>query len=314
MTASAEALLPCLFKTTQYGGNKSAIAKKAETLFMNLSNLIDRVGIERVGFHTLTFKENLVDQIEAQRRWNNYACNFLRKEVSEHICAVERQKRGAIHFHVVASFPGDIRTGFDFEAARCASDARKRADYGAQREFERLYFASANDNLREFWRKVGNTRNPGAADAHGFGRCETLPVLSNSAAISRYVGAYVGSEWSNRRPMDRGMRTIRYSLLERKASIRWAWANGNGPVWRRGCSVLGAIFQTDDLKSALGSRWAWNWRKEISAFGRHYDRVFSWLERNVSDNLDRGGATALASRMAEVILQHEAEKARALGC
>ena len=42
-----------------------------------------------------------------------------------------------------------------------------------------VYFASANDDLREWWRLVCEK-----APAYGFGRCETLPILSNSKALA----------------------------------------------------------------------------------------------------------------------------------
>src|ERR1017187_5868381 len=122
-----------LFETTQSElsrmpvANRSATAKKAETLYANLSGLIERVGIERVGFVTLTTADNCTNRVEAQRRFNSFATNVLRPEAVEHIAVPERQERGAIHFHLAAAFPWDIRTGFDF-AAVSHSGALKRED------------------------------------------------------------------------------------------------------------------------------------------------------------------------------------------
>ena len=75
--------LPCLFVTITSNPSKivpdplppkadinlSAYAKKAETLFINLDGLIRRVGIERVGFVTLTFAERIVEYKDASKRF-----------------------------------------------------------------------------------------------------------------------------------------------------------------------------------------------------------------------------------------------------
>lgn len=264
--------LPCLFVSSESVlqqravsiGSKSYLARKAETLFLNLDDMIKRQGLNCVGFETLTFKENLVDRVEAQRRFHSLEVNFLSLKLLEFVCAVQRQIRGAIHYHLICSFPFDIRSGFDFDACRAANRAKKLGDFAEFKRLEAIYFVSANPALRAWWKEMR-----AAAERFGFGRCETLPVLSNAEAVGRYVGTYVQTEVANRQRRDKGLRTLRYSLLSRKASSRWAWALGAGRNWRMGCAVLGAILQTDDFSEVLGKRWAFNWRKTISAFGRH---------------------------------------------
>lgn len=291
--------LPCLLKTTQ-PNRCNPTAKKAETLYLNLTDLCERRGIERIGFHTLTFVENVKSRFEAQKRFNSYATHYLRHVVTDYIATVERQQRGAIHYHLLVAFPFDIRSGFDFAAARSASAAHKVGDREAQRRFMSDVIRSANDNLRRFWNDQRD-----AAKRYGFGRCETLPVLSNTAAVSRYVGGYVASEWENRLPEDKGLRTIRYGLEHRAASIRWAWAKGGGEIWRRGCRVLSAVLGTSEFGTTLGNRWGYNWGKEIMAYGRHWEKCLAFCERTLSDEDDLSARFEFCARMAETIWEHE---------
>jgi len=275
---------------------------------MNLQDLISRVGLEKVGFLTLTFAENVVSRKEAQRRFNSFATNFLRAHCPEYVCAVERQKRGAIHFHLVCAFRYDIRTGFDFEACSAANVWKKAGDLAAHRRLQSAYFASANDNLRAWWALVRE-----AAPKYGFGRCETLPILSNSAGVARYVGSYVGTEYQMRELRDKGMRTLRYRLEHRAASVRWAWAEGTGRSWRRGCAVLASILGCDDLTEALGKRWAWGWRESVGLFGRHWEAC-SVVVAELSDHWSREERITRAAALADTLKRWEAEHPEASVC
>jgi hypothetical protein len=285
--------------------------------------MVQRNGLTNVGFVTLTFKENLRDRDEAQRRFNSFATNFLRRELEEFVVTVERQARGALHYHLVAAFADDIRSGFDFEACAESNRCRDAGDTEGKAVWARRYYASANQFLRGWWKAVRDS-----ASAYGFGRCETLPVLSCAAGLARYVGGYVGSEWLNRRSEDRGLRTIRYSLKHRAASVCWAWVADNGATWRLGLGVLGALLnvggihwersipgdessplvQTEGFTALLGKRWAWSWRNEISVFGRHATACLNWISREVSDETDFADRVACASELAEELLAHEKRK------
>jgi hypothetical protein len=261
--------------------SRSATAKKAETLYANLSSLVERVGIERVGFVTLTTVDNCTERSEAFRRFRAFASGVLRPERVESICIPERQERGAIHFHLAAAFPWDIRTGFNFAAVSNAA-AVKRQHYlgggkwtaGKLDEFKRwqgFYIQSANQQLRRWWRLVRDFNH--AARTAAFGRCETLPVLSNAAAVSRYLGAYVTTAIGARLACDKGQRTVRYALVERAASVRWAWVNGGGRLFRRGVELLGLIHGCGPagLKAAYGNKWEWRWRRVVRTLGEHYE-------------------------------------------
>jgi hypothetical protein len=264
--------------------------------------MISRNGLARVGFVTLTFKENLEDRKEAQRRFHSLATNFLGDRLLEWVCAVERQQRGAIHFHLICAFPFDIREGFDFGACSLCNQAKKRGNFAESKRLERVYFASANEALRGWWTELRL-----AAERFGFGRCETLPILSNSEGLARYVGAYVGTEVLNRQGRDRRLRTLRYSLSRRAASADWSWCAGGSRLWRMGCSVLGTLLRTDDFASVLGKRWAWHWRNEIAAFGRHFAEAFAAVSE-VSDHYNLEERVARASRLYELICSYEAHE------
>lgn len=276
--------------------------------------MVKRNGLAHVAFFTATFAENLTDRVEAQRRWNSFATNFLRRHTLEHIAAVERQARGAIHYHVVLAFAYDVRSGFDFVVCSAANSARKLGDQGVFRTLQRQAFSTANDSLRRWWSMVR-----AAAPDFGFGRCETLPILSNSEALCRYVGSYVATELDNRQLRDKGLRTIRYSIKRvpmifegkettvslRPASIRWTWVNGNGVIWRKGCAALAVLLGVEDLSAALGSRWAWAWREAIPAFGRNYETFCRAVNSDnfIWDSFEQ--RVARASKLAEVIIDYE---------
>ena len=281
--AGASPALPCLLLTTQPGvsKNKSAIAKKAETLYVNLDGLIRRVGIERVGFVTLTFPDHVTSREIASKRFNSLASHVLRPQQLEFIAVPERQGSGRFHFHLAAAFPWDIRTGFDFDACANANTIKRehyaagKWDAGSLGEYEqwqRIYFKSANQRLRDWW----NYFRP-VAKRYGFGRCETLPVISNGAAIARYLGAYVSTASNARTFADKGMRTVRYSIVERTASLKWSWADGNGKKWRRGLQLLGGIFELDmdGLRKFFGKKFQYHMRKLIFILGHFYEKALS---------------------------------------
>ena len=244
--------------------NASALAKKAECLHLNCKGLIDRRGINFCGFVTLTFAENLTDREEAQRRFNSLATNFLREVPDiEYICAVERQGRGAIHFHLVVAFPWDIRTGFDFKSLSEANLATSAGLPDKRREIERASnWFNAPQALRTWWHDLA-----GAARRYHFGRCETFPLVSNSEAVARYVGAYVGKEFGYRLPEDKGMKTVRYSLLHRVASVRFSWVDGPAKSYRMGCAMLVAFLGRSDFEQLFGKKWNFHLRWVLRLFG-----------------------------------------------
>jgi hypothetical protein len=257
--------------------NLSGYAKKAETLFINLDGLVKRVGIERVGFVTLTFAERVVEYKDASARFRAIFNSTLKPAGLEFIAVPERQLSGRFHFHLAAGFPHDIRTGFDFAACAGANAAKRDGNRAEFRRLQAVYCRSANRRLRQFWSLLRSDK----VTRHGFGRCETLPLLSNAAAVARYVGAYVTSAAKSRLAVDKGMRAVRYSLLERLASCRWSWSDGNALIWRRGCQIMSMILEIEyeQAREKFGKKWAWRLRESICVLGRNYEKALAYAAK-----------------------------------
>ena len=270
--------LPCLLHTTapdEYKsprhaedkllGKHSAIARKADTLRQNLQDLIDRNGVERIGFVTLTFKENICAREVAEKRFHSFATHVLPQLINESITVPERQQRGAIHYNLAAAFKFDIRTGFDVAACLEANQTKKHGYLGSgkwwpgyQERFKALeqrYLASANANLKRVWRVIAraneriavlNRKPDRQAVAPSFGRCQTLPVLTNADAIAFYVGTYITSATERRAPEDRGMRTVRYSMVRRRVHQSFHFCGGGNGKWRTGCRILAKLLLLTD--------------------------------------------------------------------
>ena len=263
--------------------NLSAYAKKAETLFINVDGLIRRVGIGRVGFVTLTFAERVVEFKDASRRFNRISTSTLKPAGLEFVAVPERQESGRFHFHLVAAFPHDIRSGFDFATCERANAAKRDGDRAEFRRLQAIYCRSANRHLRQFWALLRTDK----VTRHGFGRCETLPILSNAAALARYVGAYVTSAGRARLVSDKGMRSVRYSLSQRPASCRWSWCDGHGLHWRRGCQILSLILEIryDEFAKKFGKKWAWRLKETISVLGKNFEKAL-WYAAQVPEWAD----------------------------
>jgi len=288
-SAGVPAPVPSLLVTTatKSHGKKSQHARKAETLFLNVDALIQRVGIEHCGFLTRTFVENITSRTEAELRNHSWNSGYAAETFEESISVPQRQERGAFHYHDIVVVKTDIRTGFDFEACSAANQLKKDHLHRIQgrltwessaleaqfKRLERQYFASANPNLRSLWREIGNSKHPGKAVEYGFGRCELMPILSNAAGCARYVGAYAIAAQNSRADEDKGMRTVRYSIKRvpvfcdgrwQKASLRnstpnWSFARGGADDWRKGCETLSALLggiRYEDMANVFGNRWA----------------------------------------------------------
>lgn len=282
-------------------GSRTAIARKADTLRRNLQDLIDRVGIERIGFMTLTFKDNIRDRKLAEKRFHSFETHILSPLGVEYIAVPQRQKRGAIHYHLAIAFPFDIRSGFDLEACSEANLVKRHGYLGDGqwapgylerfKELERVYLASSNPALRRVWRLIReanerieerNRKSNGGKVIPPFGRCETLPVLSNAEAIAFYVGTYITSQAEHRLPEDKGMRSVRYSLKIRNYLQSFQFAEGGNLKWRKGCKILAALLLIhDDAKATReGNKFVFHYPKDHvrSRFGSRWPKKLApWI-------------------------------------
>lgn len=219
------------------GGLTPLERRNSFALGENIKHLAGIYGIERLGFLTLTFAENVKDPKIAQRRFNSLASNYLRTVFTEYICVVEAQKRGAVHYHLLVVCAEDIRSGVDFD------------------ELAARVYRSAGPYLRGLWKDLRESM-----PSYGFGRSELLPVRSTVSGITNYVGKYMSKASAHRGEHMKGARLVRYSKGWRVANCRFAWVSDGAMDWRarvaewaaaNGCETM------EDLADKRGKRWAW---------------------------------------------------------
>lgn len=227
--------------------------KQAYSLIQNCDQFIDSVGINHVGFLTLTFPDNVLEHKEALNRWNSLRTNFLSKVFGKWMLVKERQKRGAIHYHILIECPYDIRTGFDFDEV--FPKGRKRPNY-----------RSANRWLKALWSALRE-----AMPKYGFGRSELAPIRSNGEAMAKYVGKYISKNQKARKKskydeLDKGSRMIAYSQNWARSNTKFAWHSDGSREWRRKVKVFANIMGCSDLyelKKKFGPKWAYNYGPAI---------------------------------------------------
>lgn len=226
--------------------------KSATALAWNIEALAKKYGIERLGFLTLTFEKQkdgfLTDGHEAQRRFNSLVTNVFRDRYPERIRVRERQKNGAIHYHLLIVLKQDIRTGLNFE------------------EIKKRRYTSASPYLRAEWAFLRKTMK-----AYGFGLSELLPIKSTSEGISRYVGKYLSKNVQTRTEGDKGFRLVEYSRESRAVSTRFNFNTHGARLWRFKLysfhlvtsHILGHSVPFDKFKEVLGSKWCYRNRDLI---------------------------------------------------
>ena len=235
-------------------GMSSKMAKNAKSISLNTAYYVKKFGIENVAFATITFKENLKDTKEAQRRYNNFTTCVNRKNKFTILTKIlEFQKRGAVHYHLLVKTNEGIRGNFDFEAFKKAYKEPKN-----RRKYTRVYANSATPHLRHLW---GYMRE--RAEKHGFGRTEIMPI-EYPKNVGSYLGKYVAKDQGEQ---GRGVRKISYSRKYPKvASPNFSWVTGKGASWRRNLKAWAeyrGFKNTDEIAKAFGPRWAHNLRSEI---------------------------------------------------
>lgn len=224
--------------------------KAAAALSWNVTHLVQKYGVERIGFLTLTFSDHVLDPKEAQRRFKSLRTGVLSRRYLDHVRVLERQKSGRIHYHLLVVLPDDIRSGADFDSF-------------ASRDYK-----SANNHLRRewaFWRKT--------APSYGFGRTELMPVRSNADAMGAYVGKYVSKHIGQREERDKGVRLVEYTRGARMASTRFTYTNSGATLWRqkiqtfvhltRVCRPGEPVTGLASLRRIYGPRWSYHWRDFI---------------------------------------------------
>ena len=243
---------------------KSKTAKKQKTLTGNVQYWADKFGVETLGFLTLTFKENLRDRREAQRRWDNLNRTIRRDgKFSVLVKVLEVQKRGAIHYHLLVRLQEDIRTGFDWEAFKRAGEAYQAKDREEGKKQTKIYASSAKSHLRHLW---GYMRTK--CKSHGFGRSELMPIEYPNN-IGSYLGKYLNKDdqgrengnWANVE-MTKGMRRVSYGQKEIKthsANFDWVKHPTGKPIWRhklKEWAEYRGFRDLDEIRKDFGKNWS----------------------------------------------------------
>lgn len=220
--------------------------KSAHALAENVESLVNSVGLERLGFLTLTFPDNVTDHREALRRFRSMNSNYLAGHFcfGVWLCVKERQKRGAWHYHLLICCGADIRTGVNWD------------------EINNGVYRSANDHLRGLWSDL-RVNLP----KYGFGRSELLPIRENAEAMSRYVGKYISKHIGGRKEEDKGVRIVSYSKNWPRSNPKFQWHTPNSQTWRANVRAFAEFFGCegglDALKKRFGSRWAYHLAETI---------------------------------------------------
>jgi hypothetical protein len=249
------AALPCLNTINCNEGKNDCLnqlsagqRKTAFALKLNVLWLIEKHGLERIGFLTLTFARHIVAYKEAQKALHSLMTGVLKNHYPEYIIVMERMDSKRIHYHLLVVMAEDIRTRFDFAAV-------KRGDY-----------RSAGDYLRKEWKFWRDT-----APRYGFGRTELLPIKKTAEGVAKYVGKYVAKHIGQRLPEDKGARLVRYSKGANPVGTRLSWVSPGAMMWRAklGTFCRSLNLNSDNyqefLKEWFGRNWVYHLRPLILA-------------------------------------------------
>jgi hypothetical protein len=264
------ALLPCLRINNSNGGSSVASAlasapipswvRKSEFIVKsNIHAMVQKFGINCIGFLTLTFADDVQCHKEATKRFNSLATGVLNARYLQWVRVSERQKSGRWHFHIIVVSKHDIRRGVDFAAI-------------AKRNYK-----SASPALRDewaFWRLTSKK--------YGFGRSELLPVKKTGEALAAYVAKYISKGFAFRQSRDKGARLVSYSHGARVCGSRFAFYSPMAKAWRQKLAMWAASYDGvfarlaasgghqpvgsliyEDLPRFFGKKWAWRHRDEI---------------------------------------------------
>lgn len=255
--------------------DKNPLANIAKTEFLltrNVQGFIEHFGVERCGFLTLTFADDVQDVREASRRFNSLRTNFLCKHILGYIGVYERTKSGRIHFHFVVALKCDIRKGFNFGAMQKAN----KGTLGLK--------LTTNPELKAFWELLRNN-----LPKYGFGHIHQLVPVQSEQGISRYISKYLSKGVEFRSQTDKGFRFVRSSsdkgLWWKRATSRFAWHSPASMRWRKALKqwiydkselfqaayfdLHGFIIAIDEnnygdvLKEVSGAKWCYANRENI---------------------------------------------------
>lgn len=206
----------------------------------------------RFGFCTLTTADVLSDG-DAEFRWR-LARRSLVRHWSRSVWVLERQCRGAIHWHGIVWLRDAIDTGWDwglYDECRAGRRVRLRACRALRGEW--------------VWLR-------GWCAAHGLGRSELVPLRGSGAGAVRYAVSELakgqGEIVGKRRVRFLGF--LRHGRNSRRVFAQRSSLGPGGRVWREHVRMFAARIGCDsveELSDRLGPRWG---RIAMGCFGSMY--------------------------------------------
>jgi len=228
--------------------------KQAEVILRNTERYITQIGLEKTGFLTLTFPDNVKCHKEAYRRFGNMRRRFLcRLFGPEWLAVKELQVRGAWHFHILVNCLQDIRTGINWQEIHPSSGKRPK-------------YKSASPYLRSLWKELRE-----GLPKYNFGRSELLPIKSTAEGCAKYMGKYLSKHnWSkvilDEKNKYKGVRLFSSSQGFVTSTPKFSWNTEGGKEWRRKlekfCDLSG-LKDLEQMQLIFGQRWANNLKDYI---------------------------------------------------
>jgi hypothetical protein len=230
---------PSSGSTSKLSVFSSYYRKLSYALKLNIESFVEMVGIDRLGFLTLTFPDNCTDHKEAYKRFRSFNTNYLSKhaQFGEWLCVKERQNRGAWHYHLLIDCGFDVRTGIDWE------------------RFKKKDYRSANKYLRSLWADLRKN-----LPKYGFGRSELMPIRSSVKALSGYISKYLSKHIGSRKEEDKGVRLVSYSRNWPRSTAHFQWNTPNAKLFRLKLCIYAeslGFSKIEHFRWKHGLNWAW---------------------------------------------------------
>ena len=234
------------FKQEENNQPRSGKAKKVVfCVEQNVVGLAADFSVGRLAFLTLTFADEVMDLLEASKRFNSFNTGVLSKRgFGPWVRIAERQKSGKVHFHLVIVVPVDIRSGYDPMTGRGSGAG---------------------------WVWLCRERKflLGALPRYAFGRAELVPLKKESIAAARYLAKYIVKALSHREEVDRHFRLVAYSRkYEWLRPTDFSFAGGGAQFWRAKVALWAfkqGYYDLENVSQWLGYRWAFHNRDTILA-------------------------------------------------
>lgn len=196
-------------------------AKPHFQLTENIKSFVKHFGIEKCGFFTLTFPDDVQCVYEASARFNSLRTGYLSKIMDGYIGVYERHESGRIHFHFVIALTKNILN--EYRKGRLIQ-------YDWQAVKKRNY-RSVPKSLRDLWAELRET-----LPKYGFGRHHLEPI-QHEKGIAKYLAKYLTKGIAEREHRDKGFRLVRSTsgkaaLAWKKVSGAFAWNASGAKEWR----------------------------------------------------------------------------------